>query len=580
MQSGITHMHHTPTKMGGGVAILDYDNDGWEDVYLTGGNSSDKLYRNLGNGQFQDVSVSSGIAEVTAGPQTFGVVTGDIDNDGNRDILVTTYWNSECLLFHNQGDGTFNYLPNAINDYENWKTAATFGDVNKDGYLDLYITTYVVNSGFIYDTNGNVIGFDHECGTNELYINNGNLTFTNATGSYGVGDEGCALAVAFSDYDNDTDVDLVLANDFGQYVVPNGLFQNNFPTNTFTNMNVAMNMDGGFYAMGVGIGDYDRDGDLDYYQTNIGRNLLSRNDGLWFTDVTTTAGVENDSINGLNTTSWAANFFDADNDAWPDLFVSNGEISAAAFIANEEDDPNKLFLNNSNGTFTDISASAGVDGIEISRGAAVADLDKDGRLDIMVHNAHWTLDSTNVAYYHNTTSSTNNWIAFKLEGVQSNRDAFGSHVIVVLNGISTIAEVDGGSSHISQNSSIVHFGLGQETLVDSVICTFPSGVQRILIQPAINQVHEVIEDVTTSVNGELTELGIRTVGAELEISATKVGVVTIQVFDLSGKLLKSRVLQVDQGLQQVAVLSDLAAGLYLIRVEQEARSKSCMITKF
>ena len=559
---------------------MDYDNDGWEDVYLTGGNSSDKLYRNLGNGLFQDVSVSSGIAAVTGSPQTFGVVTGDIDNDGHRDLLVTTYWNSECLLFHNQGDGTFTYLPNAINDYENWKTAATFGDVNKDGYLDLYITTYVVNSGFIYDTNGNVIGFDHECGANELYINNGNLTFTNVTGSYGVGDEGCALAVAFSDYDNDTDVDLVLANDFGQYVVPNGLFQNNFPTATFTNMNVAMNMDGGFYAMGVGIGDYDRDGDLDYYQTNIGRNLLSRNDGAWFTDVTTVAGVENDSINGLNTTSWAANFFDADNDAWPDLFVSNGEISAAPFIANEDDDPNKLFLNNANGTFTDISSSAGVDGVEISRGAAVADFDRDGNLDIMVHNAHWTLDSTNVAYYHNTTSSNNNWIAFKLEGTQSNRDAFGSHVRVVVNGISTLAEVDGGSSHISQNSSIVHFGLGQETLVDSVICRFPSGIERILTLPAIGQVHDVLEDVTTSVQYGTSEFGIRTVGSELEISTAEPGLATIQVFDLSGKRLSTCVLQVEQGFLKIAVLADLSSGLYLIRVDLMGQTKTCLITKF
>lgn len=560
-------MHQSFSKMGGGVAVFDYDNDGWEDLYMTGGIGTDKLYRNQGNGQFQDVSVAAGIESETSGHDTFGVISGDVDNDGHRDIVVTTFFNSESLLFHNQGDGTFNLLPNAINDDENWKTAASFGDVNKDGLLDLYLTSYIFTSGFIYDSLGQVVGFDHDCDPNQFYINNGDLTFTEATATYGLNDEGCALGVAFSDYDNDTDMDIVLSNDFGQYVVPNTVFQNQYPSATFQDLGTPLNMDDGMYGMGVAVGDYDRDGDLDYYQTNIGRNRLSRNDGSVFSDQTTFANVENDSLNGLNTTSWGCMFFDADNDAWPDLFVANGEISAAQFIANVYYDPNKLYHNNTNGTFTDISASAGIDGHLKGRGSAYADFDKDGKLDLVVVNVDADPDSAQVEYYHNITSTNYNWIAYSLEGVQSNRDAFGSHVRVVLNGVSTLAEVDGGSSHISQNSSILHFGLGELTVVDSVIVTFPSGIERVFVNPAINQVHDVLEDISISISDHLDQLKVRILETQLEIQSTMNGPAVLSIFDLTGKLILTRKIGVRAGVQRVSLPEEIAAGSYLVSLD-------------
>ena len=151
-------------------------------MYFTGGIGQEKLYRNIGNGQFQDVSVQSGIAAMNLG-ETFGVISGDIDNDGYRDILVTTYWNSGTAVLRNQGNGTFVLVPNALNDVENWKTAASFADVNKDGFLDVYLTSYVFNSGVVFDGNNEIVGFDYDCNLNQLFINNGNLTFAEASSS-------------------------------------------------------------------------------------------------------------------------------------------------------------------------------------------------------------------------------------------------------------------------------------------------------------------------------------------------------------------------------------------------------------
>ncbi|MCF8465747.1 MAG: FG-GAP-like repeat-containing protein [Flavobacteriales bacterium] len=546
IQSGIEHLQMNPMHFGGGVAILDFDNDGWEDVYFTGGQDSDKLYRNLGNGQFSDVSSQSGIASLPVA-NTMGVIAGDINNDGFQDLIITTFFGSETMLLVNQGDGTFNYLPNAINDGVDWKVSASFGDVNKDGYLDVYVTAYVFSSSQILGPDNEVIGFDHDCNPNILLINNGDLTFTEQGAQYGVDNEGCTLATAFTDFDNDSDIDINLSNDFGQWVEPSALYQNQFPTPSFLDVSAVTNMDIGFYGMGIAIGDYDRDADLDYYQTNLGRNLLSRNDLTVFADVTTEADVENDSLNGLNVTSWGCFFFDADNDGWPDLYVANGDLPTVSLIANVLNDPNKLFLNNGDGTFTDISASAFVDDTLRSRGAVYADFDKDGRVDIMVSNVHSSLDSSHVTYFHNISQTTNNWIQFELEGVQSNRDAYGSHVTIWLDGQATLAEVDGGSSHASKNSSILHFGIGGSVSVDSVEVVFPSGTSTTLFDVSVNQRHNIVEGLTVDTqNGFAIDAGLYFELSEsgLSLHSTQNEPAVIEVFDFLGK----QVLKYDKNL--------------------------------
>jgi hypothetical protein len=568
-QLGVNHMYKSTSYLGGGVAVFDFDNDGWEDIYLTGGENSDKLLRNLGNWQFQDVSFSSGIASFSPSG-SFGVVTGDIDNDGYRDILITTDMGYRSKLLHNQGNGTFVSLPNAFNDGTSWKTAASFGDVNADGLLDFYIGAYVYDIEFIFDQNNVIIGFQHRCSPNYLFINNGDLTFTDASLVYGVADTGCALATAFTDFDGDLDMDLILGNDFGAWVVPSTLFQNQLPLEDLEDVGTQTNMNFEIYGMGIAVGDIDKDADLDYYQTNLGRNILSLNEGGVFMDITTEADVESDSIGLQLNTGWGCFFFDANNDSWPDLFVGNGEIAAAAIIDNADLDSNRLYLNNGDLTFTDITADAGLGSVLRARGAAYADFDKDGKLDFVVQNIHRYQDSTHFEVYRNASSEVGNWIGFRLIGVQSNRDAFGAHVRLVQNGVSTIAEVDGGSSHASQNSSIIHFGLGSATLVDSVIVTFPSGIQRAFSDLSVNQVLEVVEDITIGVSSNdlgdmrfVYEDGIPTIISSASQFAT------IQLLDVTGRSVLRTRKQLVQGQNPLQDISTLPVGVYLLEVSKQ-----------
>lgn len=560
-------MHKANEFLGGGVAIFDYDNDGWEDIYLTGGDNPDKLLKNLGNWQFQDVSVSSGVASLS-NTGSFGVVTGDIDNDGYRDVLITTEMNHRSRLLRNQGNGTFVSLTTAFNDGLSWKTAAAFGDVNSDGFLDMYIGAYVYDIEFIFDQNNVIIGFQHRCSPNYLFINNGDLTFTDASALYEVADTGCALATAFTDFDNDLDVDLILANDFGAWVLPSALFQNQLPMAGLDNVSPQTNMDLQIYGMGIAVGDIDKDADLDYYQTNLGRNVLSLNEEGVFADITTEAGVESDSTGQRLNTGWGCFFFDANNDSWPDLFVGNGEISAAPIIDNEDLDSNRLYINNGDLTFTDVSAEAGLASVLRARGAAYADLDKDGKLDFVVNNVDQYQDSTHFEVYKNV-SDVGNWISFRLIGVQSNRDAFGAHIRLVQNGVSTIGEVDGGSSHASQNSSIVHFGLGSATQVDSVIVTFPSGIQRAFSELSVNQTIEVLEDITIGVETE-QRYSVRLVyrdGAPILESSFE-GPCELSVTDVSGRTLFRTLSILKQGENRFLDEVTLSTGIYLLNVRQ------------
>ncbi|MCB9190680.1 MAG: VCBS repeat-containing protein [Flavobacteriales bacterium] len=565
-QLGIEHMHLSNEFIGGGVAIFDFNNDGLQDIYLTGGDLPDKLLKNVGNFQFQDVSASSGIASIV-NEGSVGVTTGDIDNDGYRDVLVTGDRNYSSKLIRNNGNGTFTELVSAINDGDDWKSAASFGDIDQDGFLDVYIGSYVDHVGFILDNNNQIIGFEHKCSPNHLYQNNGDLSFSDVSEQYGVADTGCALAVAFTDFDFDYDPDLILANDFGQWVLPSTVFENQGQT-PMLDVGQQVGMDMQIYGMGIAIGDYDRDSDLDYYQTNLGRNVLSNNQQGVFTDVTTAANVENDSVGQLLVTSWGTFFFDADNDGWPDLFVGNGQIDAADIIANVLQDSNKLYLNNGDNTFSDITATANVGSVQRARGAAYGDLNNDGKLDIVVQNVHEYFDSTNVEIYANISVS-GNWLGVKLRGVLSNRDAFGSRVRVVVDGVSTVAEVDGGSSHASQNSSIVHFGLGTSTMADSVIVTFPSGIEQYLVDVTANQTVTVVEDVAVGIAGYQTEIefSIRYASQKALLKSAISGQVKVQFLDVSGKLIYEGTIEVVKGLNPLPELEMLASGTYLLRLD-------------
>ncbi len=516
---GFDHFFRARGLMGGGAAFFDYDNDGDEDFYITSGYNADNIYRNNGDGTFSKVVEEIGLG-VTYNFNTMGVTTGDIDNDGDRDIFVTTWEqflgseqpDARSLLFLNNGDGTFAEIGESAGiTHQAFGMGAAFVDYNKDGYLDVYVMNHIKVPQFTYDEDGAIVGFAHECYPNFLYLNNGDLTFTEVSSEMNVANEGCTIATVASDYDMDGDLDLYLANDFGYFLTPNTLYQNNYPDNSFTDVSGSTNANVQAFGMGIAAGDYDHDLDFDYYTTNIGRNILCENLGGTFVDVTTEAGVENISVpeeDNLNTTSWGTAFFDVDNDTWEDLFVANGRIPTLTQFATATNDPNKLFLNNGDKTFTDVSDLAGVSDVRYTHGMAYSDYDEDGDLDIVTVVLD-ELDGRS-KFYINETENDNNYIQFKLIGVESNRDAFGSRAWIYANDLTLVKEIyGGGASHASQHTSVLHFGLGTHEEVDSVKIEWTNGHVDMVYNPAINMRHTVVEGVETAVHDpQLQQLDI------------------------------------------------------------------------
>lgn len=500
--SGIDHVFKEFGQMGGGCVFFDYDNDGWEDLYLTSGLAKDKLYRNLGNGKFAEI-LTAGF-DITEKFYTTAAVSGDINNDGYRDLFVTT-WNGENnsgsfernLLFINNGNGTFSEvgLSSGITE-TSFSMGATMLDYNNDGFLDIYVINYIKERRFTYDANGEITGFDHECFENLFYENNGNGTFTEKSEALGIDNSGCSLAVMPTNFDQDNDQDLYIANDFGSFILSNALYQNNYPNNSFSDVSSSTQTNLGIYAMGIAYGDIDKDSDFDYYVTNLGRNVLLENDGnSVFYDITANAAVENTNTSEFGgnalTTGWGTAFLDVNNDSWLDLFVANGRVPSS-FLPTGEIDPNKLYLNNGDSTFSDISESAGIANPRRGRGMAYCDFDKDGDLDIMVvvQDMNGDLNSKSTFYVNqlNPINSTDkNWIQFDLEGVSINKDAMGVKIILTVNGETLVQEVHGQGSHCSQHSLVLHFGLEANTVIDSAEVIWSSSSKQTFLSVEANR---------------------------------------------------------------------------------------------
>ncbi len=501
LDAGINFVFGDSLRMGGGAAFFDYDKDGWEDIYIAGGKYSDRIYHNNGDGTFSDVSASAGL-EATNDFFTHGVTTGDIDNDGYREVFLTTWWANDGVfaptpnrIYKNNGDGTFSDISTSagITDAA-WSTSATFGDFNLDGFLDIYVTNYVDQISVLLDSSNQVYGFDHDCYSDFVYMNNGDATFTNRASDFDIMTKSCGLAVAATDYNGDANIDVMVANDFGEFIVPNQLFQNP----DFNDVSAASGADIGLYGMGIAIGDYDEDDDLDYYITNLGRNALLQNQGDGtFLDVATSAGVENTTYDSLLTTGWGTAFFDYDNDTYLDLFVCNGQIPSADFIKTSLPDPHKLYRNNQDGTFEDVSVLTGIDDVSLGRGSIIGDYDKDGDVDMLTVILDSLVEAMpKIVLYRNDLNDNSNWVEVALQGVVSNRDAYGAHVRLYAEGRSFLREVGGGSSHASQNSSTLHFGLGNITEVDSILVTWPGGGLQRLCNISLNTLTTILEDTS------------------------------------------------------------------------------------
>jgi enediyne biosynthesis protein E4 len=506
---------------GTGVAIFDYDNDGWPDIFVVNGTTLDPLpgkepptnhlYHNNHNGTFTDVTKKAGLVHTGWGQ---GVCVGDYDNDQNEDLFVTYY--GKNVLYHNNGNGTFSDVSEKTGVAGNgaWSTGCAFVDYDRDGKLDLFVATYVdfdVKKAPGPGERASCMwkGVPVMCGPrglpwgkNLLYHQRGDGTFEDVTtkahidrtnGHYG-------FSVSTFDFDDDGWPDIYVACDS----TPSILYHNNHD-GTFTDVAVvagaAFNEDGKEQAgMGSTIGDYNGDGRLDIFKTNFSDDTatLYRNNGDGtFDDVTFAAGL------GLYTKylGWGTMFLDLDNDGWPDLLLVNGHVYPEVdkqHLGTDYQEPRILYHNRGNGTFEDISANAGP-GITTAgsgRGLALGDLWNDGRTSAVVSNMN-----APVSLLVNQVRSRNHWIAIRTAGIKSNRDGIGAKIRIKAGARIMVDEVRSGSSYDSNNDMRVHFGLGGSEHVEWVEIRWPSGLTERFSSVRVDAVQTLKEGAGTVVNG-------------------------------------------------------------------------------
>ncbi len=526
--AGIDKFHHrsgTPEKRtiletpGSGVALLDYDNDGWLDIYLLNGSTFPALkgkeappramlLHNNHDGTFTDVTEKAGVANERWG---FGVAVGDYDNDGWPDIYVSNFGKNR--LYHNNHDGTFTDVAEKAGvTLGGWSTGATWGDYDHDGFLDLFVPGYakfdpdhppISGKGGLPPGFCNFRGIEVMCGPrglpgegDHLFRNNRDGTFTDVSVKAGVSDPKgyYGFASVFVDADDDGWVDLAVANDS----VPKYVYRNKHD-GTFEDISYisgfALNDEGREQAsMGIAVGDYNRDGKVDFYITNFSDdyNTLYRNDGDGnFSDVTARAGIATVSLPFL---SWGTGFLDYDNDGLLDIFTANSHVYPGV---DKQDwgttwaQRPLLFRNLDGAKFQEVppATNSGLAVVITARGAAFGDLFNDGHIDVVINN----IDST-PTLLRNVVKNSNHWVTLKLIGGQkSPRDAIGAKAFVTAGGVRQRGDVFSGGSYASSSDQRLHFGLGAAAKVDKVEIHWPSGAKEQITLPAVDSIYTVVE---------------------------------------------------------------------------------------
>ncbi|MDH3648505.1 MAG: FG-GAP-like repeat-containing protein [Saprospiraceae bacterium] len=504
--AGINHAFRVgQATFGGGVAVLDFNNDGYEDLYITGGDDSDVLYRNNQDGTFSNELDAAGFVS-TKSVHTQGVASADVNRDGWRDLLVTTLHEEDRsslasnLLFINNGDGTFRDVTAewGLESYKTNSQAPSFGDINADGFPDLFIANYFSSSpeGIgIY--NEATITSSFTSAIDYLFINNQGRGFVEASEIYKMTHDGFGFEGHFSDFDNDRDVDILIANDFGFKNSPNILLRNDYPIRSLTDRSLNMAFNFGMNAMGIASCDYNQDGWMDYFISNISASLfiVNQQNSKPFINMAPELGLAVPVIVRPDfaspPVSWGANFFDFDHDTDEDLFVCNGALNPTVR------QNHNFFFEHLGEVFQEVSQRMGMDDERIARGSAVFDYDLDGDLDLFVVNQNPrdptdALPEARCLLYRNELAF-GNWLQVELEGIYADKDGIGSRVEVYSDGKILIREIDGGSSHLSQGSTRAHFGLAAATQVDSVVVKWLGGKTQVIKDVEANQLISILE---------------------------------------------------------------------------------------
>jgi hypothetical protein len=493
---------HQIETMAGGVAVFDYDGDGYPDIYFangaeqpslvkTGPQYRNRLYRNKHDWTFEDVTDKAGVG---GSGYNIGVAAGDYDNDGHTDLFVTGVKGN--TLFHNRGDGAFEDVTHAAGlESHDWSVAAAWVDYDNDGLLDLFVVNYVkwdpATELFCGDAARGVRTYCHprfyEPLRNLLYHNNGDGTFTDVSAASGIAAHpGKGMGVAIADYDHDGWMDIFVTND----TMPNFLFHNQ-RDGTFREValeaGVGLNDDGReLSSMGADFRDLDNDGREDLVVTalinqtfpvfrNIGRGL--------FTDVTypSKAGLISAPFSG-----WSMGIFDFDNDGWKDVFVAAGDVqdNTERLSSGKSCQQNLLMLNDGHGAFRGVPIGSPSQ----NRGVAFGDFDRDGRVDAVV-----TRLNEPPVLLRNTMGAGNHWLALQLVGAASNRSAIGARVTVRSGGLTQVNHVTTSTGYACSSELPVRFGLGRSPHADSVEIDWPSGTRQTLTNVAADSLLTVRE---------------------------------------------------------------------------------------
>jgi len=518
--AGITFKHTSdPSKkyivesMSGGVVLIDYDRDGWPDIYFTnaptvqmaikGEKSLGVLYHNNHDGTFTDVTAKAGL---TTKCFAMGGAIGDYNNDGWPDLYVT------CLggntLYRNNGDGTFSDVTAKAGVTDGrWSTGAAFGDYDGDGFVDLMVTNYVDfhlddMPGFGSAPFCKYRGIDVQCGPrglrgagDALFHNNGDGTFADVSKVAGVNDPDgyYGLGVLWADFNNTGRPDIYVANDS----TPKFLYKN-LGNGKFKEIGLqsgtAVSDDGSEQAsMGIAIGDYNHTGRPSLYVTNFSdeNDLLYRNEGDWnFKESSYSSGV---ALPSLPWVKWGTAFVDLDNDGWLDLIAVDGHVYPQVDTLPSGGgyrEPKLLHLNQKDGSFCDASDQAGKALMErrVSRGLAVGDLFNDGNMDVVVGD----IDGSPMLL-RNRGIPGRHWVSFELSGTKSNRLALNARITIVSGGMTQTDEVHSGGSYLSQNDLRIHFGLGSATKIDKVQVYWPSGQTEELKNISADHEYSIVE---------------------------------------------------------------------------------------